>query len=74
VRIALNFARISPVIGGARRIRGLRLIATDVDWSAGQGAEIRGTGEALLLAMTGRRSVAADELTGPGLLELLQQL
>ncbi|MDH6194708.1 uncharacterized protein (TIGR03083 family) [Mycobacterium frederiksbergense] len=67
---ALNYARISPVIGGARRTRGLRLIATDLDWSAGRGSEIRGPGEALLLAMTGRLEAVAHELSGPGLVHL----
>lgn len=73
LRVCLNFARISPVIGAARRTRGLRLIATDMDWSAGRGAAVRGTGEALLLAMTGRACVDADELAGPGVLRLCQQ-
>lgn len=54
LRVALDFARVSPVIGGARRTRGKRLVATDIDWSAGRGVEVRGQGEALLLAMTGR--------------------
>ncbi len=66
----LTFARHSPVIGGARRTRGLRLIATDLDWSAGRGTEIHGPGEALLLAMTGRIGAVAAELQGPGLVHL----
>lgn len=70
---ALTFARVSPVIGGARQTRGLRLIATDLDWSAGSGLEIRGPGEALLLAMTGRVEAVADQLHGPGLTELCQR-
>lgn len=70
LRAALTYARISPVIGGARRTRGLRLIATDIDWSAGSGTELRGPGEALLLAMTGRTAAVADELAGPGSSEL----
>ena len=61
---------VSPVIGGAWRTRGLRLIATDLDWSAGHGPVIRGPGEALLLAMTGRVGAVADELQGPGLAQL----
>lgn len=43
---------------------GLRLEATDVEWSHGEGALVRGTGEALVLAMV-RRPVF-DELTGDG--------
>ncbi|MGV0806659.1 maleylpyruvate isomerase family mycothiol-dependent enzyme [Mycolicibacterium setense] len=67
---SLTYARVSPVIGGARRTRGLRLIATDLDWTAGRGAEIHGPGEALLLAMTGRVGAVADELHGPGVADL----
>ncbi|MGV0837979.1 maleylpyruvate isomerase family mycothiol-dependent enzyme [Mycolicibacterium thermoresistibile] len=70
LRISLDYARFNPVIGGARRTRGLRLVATDLDWSAGPASarapEVRGTGEALLLAMTGRGAVVADELDGAG--------
>jgi len=34
-------------------------------WQHGDGPEVTGTGEALLMAMTGRR-VAVEELAGPG--------
>lgn len=66
LRVSLSYARLSPVIGGARRTRGLRLVATDMDWSAGRGAEVRGPGEALLLAMTGRVGAVRGELSGDG--------
>ncbi|UMB72119.1 maleylpyruvate isomerase family mycothiol-dependent enzyme [Mycobacterium paraterrae] len=55
----------NPRLGAGRRIRGLRLVATDVAWQHGDGPEVRGTGEALLMAMTGRKQVTM-ELTGPG--------
>lgn len=55
----------NPRLGAGRRIRGLRLIATDIDWRHGNGPEVSGTAEALLLAMTGRRETLG-ELTGPG--------
>jgi uncharacterized protein (TIGR03083 family) len=67
LRVALDFARISPVIGGARRTRGVRLVATDMEWSAGRGPDVRGAAEALLLAMTGRTAHVAGELTGDGM-------
>lgn len=67
---SLTYARVSPVIGGAWRTRGLRLVANDLDWSAGRGVEIHGPGEALLLAMTGRVDAVADELRGPGVADL----
>ncbi|MBO0678796.1 maleylpyruvate isomerase family mycothiol-dependent enzyme [Mycolicibacterium sp. S2-37] len=55
----------NPRLGARRRIKGLRLQATDVDWRYGDGPEVAGTGEALLMAMTGRK-VAVAELSGPG--------
>ncbi|WP_396925530.1 maleylpyruvate isomerase family mycothiol-dependent enzyme [Mycolicibacterium sp.] len=55
----------NPRLGAGRRIRGLRLRATDVDWAHGSGEEVTGTGEALLMAMTGRPAALGD-LDGPG--------
>jgi uncharacterized protein (TIGR03083 family) len=49
-----------------RRLRGVRLVATDADWSAGRGAEVLGPIDALLLLLTGRTTTAAPRLTGPG--------
>jgi uncharacterized protein (TIGR03083 family) len=48
---------------------GLRLVATDVDWSVGAGPELRGPVLALLLLLTGRR-VVLPQLDGPGALTL----
>ena len=48
-----------------RRLRGLRLVATDADWSRGTGDEVRGPVTSLLLLSTGRRT-PYPELTGPG--------
>ncbi len=55
----------NPRLGAWRRIRGLHLEATDIGWSHGNGPDVTGTGEALLMAMAGRRSVI-PELAGPG--------
>lgn len=55
----------NPRLGAGKRIRGLRLRATDVNWQHGTGPEVVGTGEALLMAMSGRR-IAVAELSGPG--------
>lgn len=55
----------NPRLGAGRRIRGLRLTATDVSWQHGDGPEVTGPGEALLMTMTGRRDAIA-ELDGPG--------
>lgn len=62
---ALRMALIAPDIGGLWRIRGLRLVAADLGFSAGAGPEVRGPAEALLMAMAGRRGVVS-ELSGPG--------
>ena len=62
---ALSFARFAPPIGAFWRARGLRLVASDLGWAAGRGPEVRGPGEALLMAISGRRGVV-QELTGPG--------
>ncbi|WP_297700105.1 maleylpyruvate isomerase family mycothiol-dependent enzyme [Mycobacterium sp.] len=55
----------NPRLGAGRRIRGLRLRATDLDWTHGDGPEVTGPGEALLMAMTGRPAALVD-LGGPG--------
>jgi uncharacterized protein (TIGR03083 family) len=48
------------------RLRGLRLLATDTDWSAGAGAELQGPIGMLLLLLTGRMTTALPHLSGPG--------
>jgi uncharacterized protein (TIGR03083 family) len=53
-----------------RRLSGLRLSASDVNWSAGGGAEVRGPVQALLLLLTGRTAAALPQLTGPGIKRL----
>jgi uncharacterized protein (TIGR03083 family) len=70
LRVALPFARWAPPVGAWWRARGLRLVATDLGWSAGRGPEVRGPAEPVLMAIAGRSSVAA-ELTGPGVAVLL---
>ena len=50
----------------AWRLRGLRLVASDVDWARGDGLELRGPVESLLLVSTGRPAGLA-ELDGPGI-------
>lgn len=63
----------NPRLGAGRRIRGLRLRAVDVDWQHGTGPEVVGTGEALLMAMSGRRQVVG-ELEGDGAEILAERL
>jgi uncharacterized protein (TIGR03083 family) len=66
---ALEFVRFAPTIRGAWRARGVRLVATDLDWAFGRGPEVSGPGEALLIAMAGR-GVALADLDGPGVQKL----
>ncbi|WP_116203243.1 maleylpyruvate isomerase family mycothiol-dependent enzyme [Amycolatopsis circi] len=66
LRRALDLSLRSPPLGASRRLRGLRAIATDLDWTSGNGLEVRGPAEALLLTLAGRRA-AANDLAGPGL-------
>ncbi|HVQ83918.1 MAG TPA: maleylpyruvate isomerase family mycothiol-dependent enzyme [Mycobacterium sp.] len=63
----------NPRLGAGRRIRGLLLRATDMDWTHGHGPEVTGPGEALLMAMSGRPAALAD-LSGPGLDTLAKRL
>ena len=48
-----------------KRSQGMRFVATDLDWSEGDGPEVRGPALSLLLAMGGR-PVAIDECEGDG--------
>ena len=52
-------------VGTKKRIAGLRLVATDLEWSHGAGPEVTGPAASLLLTMTGRAG-ALDELSGDG--------
>ncbi|MFI6366420.1 maleylpyruvate isomerase family mycothiol-dependent enzyme [Nocardia sp. NPDC050630] len=55
------------------RIDGVRLVASDVDWSHGSGPEILGPITALLLLVTGR-TAAIDLLTGDGVASMTARL
>jgi uncharacterized protein (TIGR03083 family) len=70
---ALRTALFGPVLRGVLRVRDVRLVATDVHWTFGRGPEVRGTGEALLMAVAGRRAVA-EELQGPGRERVIRRL
>jgi len=48
-----------------RPLRTVRLAATDVEWSTGEGQEVRGPCMSLILAMVGRTGALAD-CEGPG--------
>jgi uncharacterized protein (TIGR03083 family) len=72
VRVADFYKGSNLVVGAKRRIEGLRLRATDADWSHGSGPEVSGPVLALILAMTGRNA-AFKELTGDGVATLRER-
>lgn len=60
---------LGSVFRGKQRAKGLRLEATDLDWTWGSGAVVRGPGEAILMAVLGRGQAAGD-LDGEGVATL----
>jgi uncharacterized protein (TIGR03083 family) len=60
-------------VGTKKRIEGLRVVATDVDWSHGSGPEVTGRGMPLMMAMTGRVA-GLDDLAGEGLTTLRRRM
>ena len=77
LRVALDSVKGSGAsyLPAKKRLRGLHLCATDLDWDAGEasGDEVRGAGEALLMALAGRPA-ALDDLTGPGVATLRERI
>src|SRR4051812_23213567 len=65
-RVADFYKGSNLVIGTKKRIAGLQLRATDVDWAHGEGPEVSGPMASLLMAMAGRKEAIAD-LSGEGL-------
>ena len=49
-----------------KRIAGLRMSATDCDWSAGDGPYVKGPLASLILVMAGRKAPLEDDLSGEG--------
>ena len=60
-------------VGTKKRIDGLRLVATDVDWSHGTGPEVTGPAMSIVMAMTGR-AAGLDELGSEGLATLRRRM
>ena len=73
VREALDVVLKAPVLPARRNAKGLQLHATDLDWTHGDGPTVTGSGEALLLALTGRAPALAD-LDGDGVAALRDRL
>lgn len=69
----LDFALRAPTLPSKRTSKGLRLSATDISWSHGDGPEVSGPGEALLMAVAGRQD-ALEQLTGEGVSVLADRI
>jgi len=62
------------VVGRTHRVgKGLRLTATDIEWSHGSGPVVTGTAEALLMAIAARPAALAD-LSGEGVTTMAVRL
>lgn len=61
----LNFSLTAPTLPSKRNSKDLRLNAVDLSWSHGDGPEVSGPGEAILMAVAGRTHALSD-LSGDG--------
>jgi uncharacterized protein (TIGR03083 family) len=68
-RVAEFLRGSNLLIHGKSRAAGLRLRATDTEWSAGDGPEVAGPVMSLVMAVAGRPQ-AIDDLTGAGVATL----
>jgi uncharacterized protein (TIGR03083 family) len=72
-RVADFYTKSNLIIGGKKRAAGLRLRATDTDWTKGDGPEVAGPLLSIVLAITGRRAVLPD-LAGDGVSALTAKM
>ena len=63
--LAELYKKTGTPLHAKRRLEGLSLAATDVDWSSGEGPEVRGPCMSLILGMVGRQG-ALEDCEGPG--------
>ncbi|MGA8206853.1 MAG: maleylpyruvate isomerase family mycothiol-dependent enzyme [Candidatus Dormiibacterota bacterium] len=63
--MANSVVRSNLVLGGKRRSTGLKLTATDQDWTAGTGPEVKGPLASIIIVLTGREAGLPD-LSGDG--------
>lgn len=75
-RLVLDFVAGGRVKGWVpeNRLFGLRFQATDMDWVIGEGEPVRGSAEALMMAITGRVAALDDLDAGPGVAVLRSRL
>jgi uncharacterized protein (TIGR03083 family) len=69
VTLAELYKKTGAPLRAKKRVDGLKLTATDVNWSTGDGPEVSGPAMSLILAMVGRAG-ALDDCSGPGVEEL----
>ena len=72
VTLAELYKKTGAPLRAKKRVAGLKLTATDVDWSTGEGPEVSGPGMSLILAMVGRTGALTD-CSGPGVEQLRQR-
>ncbi len=65
VALAAAYQKTGQPLGGKKRSAGLKLRATDVEWSSGEGPEVAGPAIDVIMAMSGRGK-ALDNCTGDG--------
>ena len=58
--LAELYKKTGAPLRAKKRVEGLRLQATDVDWSTGDGPEVKGPCMSLILAMVGRTGALGD--------------
>jgi uncharacterized protein (TIGR03083 family) len=63
--LAEMYKKTGAPLRAKKRLAGLKLQATDVDWSTGEGPEVRGPCMSLIMGMVGRTG-ALDDCEGPG--------
>lgn len=62
----------TPLFSPKRNVAGLKLRASDIGWTHGDGPAVEGPGEAIVLAATGRKAALAD-LEGDGVAVLRER-
>jgi uncharacterized Actinobacterial protein TIGR03083 len=73
VAVADYYKRSGAPVRGKQRVVGLKLTATDVAWTTGDGPEVKGPLVLLIMAMCGRE-FAVEGLEGPGLEQLAARM
>jgi uncharacterized protein (TIGR03083 family) len=71
--LELVHTEASPLFNPRRNVAALKLHASDIGWTAGDGPTVQGPGEAIVLAAAGRKAALAD-LEGDGVATLRQRI